>query len=70
MANPSKTKPIQDILLKNKERLVEFLTRFHNDRTGKDWIDERGLTSNSWTLRPGYWRLLLSPKYSDGTTRV
>jgi len=33
VANPNKTKPIQDILLKNKEKLVEFLTKFHNDRT-------------------------------------
>ena len=34
VANPNKTKPIQDILLKNKDKLVEFLTKFHNDRTG------------------------------------
>ncbi len=34
VANPSKTKPIQDILLKNKDKLVDFLTRFHADRTG------------------------------------
>ena len=34
VANPNKTKPTQDILLKNKDKLVEFLTQFHNDRTG------------------------------------
>ena len=34
VANPNKTPPIQDILVKNKEKLVEFLTNFHNDRTG------------------------------------
>ena len=34
VANPNKTKPIQDILLKNKDKLVDFLTRFHADRTG------------------------------------
>lgn len=33
VANPSKTKPIQDILLKNKDKLVDFLSRFHTDRT-------------------------------------
>ncbi|KAJ3138792.1 hypothetical protein HK100_012252 [Physocladia obscura] len=31
-ANPNKAKPIQDILLKNKEKLVAYLTTFHNDR--------------------------------------
>ncbi len=34
VANPNKTKPIQDILLKNKDKLVEFLSKFHEDRTG------------------------------------
>lgn len=33
VANPSKTKPIHDILLKNQDKLVEFLSKFHNDRT-------------------------------------
>ena len=35
VANPNKTKPIQDILLKNKDKLVEFLSKFHEDRTGR-----------------------------------
>lgn len=35
VANPGKTKPIQDILLKNKDKLVDFLSRFHTDRTGE-----------------------------------
>jgi len=34
VANPNKTAPIHEILVKNKEKLVEFLTSFHNDRTG------------------------------------
>ncbi|XP_064394711.1 calcium-binding protein 39-like [Halichondria panicea] len=33
VANPNKTKAIQDILLKNKDKLVEFLSKFHEDRT-------------------------------------
>lgn len=33
VANPSKTKPIQDILLRNREKLIDFLTKFHTDRT-------------------------------------
>ncbi|KAK3749956.1 hypothetical protein QZH41_013869, partial [Actinostola sp. cb2023] len=35
VANPNKTPAILDILLKNKDKLVEFLTNFHTDRTGK-----------------------------------
>ena len=35
MANPNKTRPVQDILLKNQERLIDFLSKFHNDRSGK-----------------------------------
>ena len=34
VANPNKTKSTQDILLKNKDKLVEFLSKFHTDRTG------------------------------------
>ena len=34
VANPNKTKPILDILLRNKEKLIDFLTKFHTDRTG------------------------------------
>lgn len=33
VANPNKTKPILDILLRNKEKLIDFLTKFHTDRT-------------------------------------
>ncbi|KAJ1994877.1 conidiophore development protein hyma [Dimargaris cristalligena] len=32
VANPNKSKPVADILRKNKERLLEFLTNFQNDR--------------------------------------
>jgi calcium binding protein 39 len=32
VANPNKPKPISEILLRNRDRLVEFLTDFHNDR--------------------------------------
>lgn len=34
VANPNKTQAIRDILIKNKEKLVEFLENFHTDRTG------------------------------------
>ena len=34
VANPSKTKPILDILFKNKDKLISFLEKFCNDRAG------------------------------------
>ncbi len=42
VANPNKAQPILDILLKNKDKLVEFLTQFHTDRTGQHFIN------NNW----------------------
>ncbi|CAI8011409.1 Calcium-binding protein 39 [Geodia barretti] len=33
VANPNKSKPILDILLRNREKLTDFLTKFHTDRT-------------------------------------
>lgn len=35
VANPNKPKSILDILQKNKDKLVQFLGGFHNDRSGK-----------------------------------
>lgn len=35
VANPKKSKPVQDILLKNREKLLAFLPKFHDDRRGK-----------------------------------
>lgn len=32
VANPNKPRPILEILLRNKEKLVDFLSKFHNDR--------------------------------------
>lgn len=32
VANPSKPKEIEDILLKNKEQLLKFLEHFHEER--------------------------------------
>lgn len=32
VANPNKTRQVQEILQKNKERLLKFLADFHNDR--------------------------------------
>jgi calcium binding protein 39 len=33
VANPTKPKAISDILLRNREKLIDFLTTFHTDRT-------------------------------------
>ncbi|XP_069105137.1 protein Mo25-like [Argopecten irradians] len=42
VANPNKPKPILDILLRNKERLVDFLTKFHTERSeDEQFIDEK-----------------------------
>uniref|UniRef100_A0A182JGE0 Protein Mo25 n=1 Tax=Anopheles atroparvus TaxID=41427 RepID=A0A182JGE0_ANOAO len=40
VANPNKPKPILDILLRNREKLVDFLTRFHTDRTEDEQFND------------------------------
>lgn len=40
VANPNKTKVISDILLKNQEKLVSFLSKFHNDRADDEQFNE------------------------------
>lgn len=38
MANPTKPKAISDILVRNREKLIDFLTTFHTDRKFLDDI--------------------------------
>jgi len=40
VANPNKPKPILDILLRNQERLIDFLTRFHTDRSEDEQFND------------------------------
>lgn len=40
VANPNKSKPILDILTKNKGKLVEFLSKFHNDRAEDEQFND------------------------------
>ncbi|VDN60398.1 unnamed protein product [Dracunculus medinensis] len=40
VANPNKPKVIAEILLRNRERLVEFLTNFHTDRTEDEQFND------------------------------
>lgn len=40
VANPNKPKPILDILLRNKDKLVEFLTRFQTDRADDEQFND------------------------------
>ena len=40
VANPNKPKPILDILLRNKEKLVEFLTKFHTERSDDEQFND------------------------------
>ncbi|WAR03288.1 MO25-like protein [Mya arenaria] len=40
VANPNKPKPILDILLRNKDKLVDFLTKFHTDRSDDEQFND------------------------------
>lgn len=40
VANPNKPKPILDILLRNKDKLVDFLTKFQTDRADDDQFND------------------------------
>ena len=40
VANPNKTKPILDILVKNQDKLISFLASFHNDRTDDEQFND------------------------------
>lgn len=40
VANPNKPKPITDILLRNKEKLIVFLNEFHSDRNDDEQFND------------------------------
>ncbi|KAJ3068525.1 mo25 protein [Quaeritorhiza haematococci] len=40
VANPNKAKPIADILQKNKDKLITFLSGFHNDRADDEQFND------------------------------
>jgi calcium binding protein 39 len=40
VANPNKARPVLDILLKNKDRLIEFLSKFQTDRTEDEQFND------------------------------
>jgi calcium binding protein 39 len=40
VANPNKPKPITDILLRNREKLIEFLPNFHSDRNEDEQFND------------------------------
>lgn len=40
VANPNKPKPILDILIRNQDKLVEFLTRFHTERSEDEQFND------------------------------
>ncbi|CAG0899334.1 unnamed protein product [Darwinula stevensoni] len=40
VANPNKPKPILDILLRNQDKLVEFLSKFHTDRSEDEQFND------------------------------
>ena len=45
VANPNKKKEVLDILLKNKEKLIDFLTKFQSDRKGWYFLSSFALGS-------------------------
>lgn len=40
VANPTKPKAIADILIRNREKLIDFLTTFHTDRTDDEQFND------------------------------
>lgn len=40
VANPNKQESIRTILLRNQDKLVEFLTNFHNDRSDDEQFND------------------------------
>jgi calcium binding protein 39 len=40
VANPNKPRPIAEILLRNREKLVEFLLQFHTERTDDEQFND------------------------------
>lgn len=40
VANPEKPRAIQEILLRNRDRLVEFLSKFHTDRSEDEQFND------------------------------
>ena len=40
VANPNKPKPILDILVRNREKLIDFLTKFNTDRTDDEQFND------------------------------
>jgi len=41
VANPNKTPAILNILIKNKPKLIQFLSNFHNDNEEDQFNDEK-----------------------------
>ena len=40
VANPNKPKPILDILLRNQDKLIDFLSKFHTDRSEDEQFND------------------------------
>ena len=40
VANPNKPKPILDILIRNQDKLVDFLSKFHTDRSEDEQFND------------------------------
>jgi len=43
VANPKKSKPVVEILVRNKKKLIEFLKKFQKDKEDEQFNDEKGI---------------------------
>jgi len=54
VANPNKPEAILKILMKNRDRLVQFLTNFHNDKEDDQFNDEKAFLLKQIQQLPPY----------------
>jgi len=53
VANPDKSKPVQDILIRNKTKLIEFLSDFQKDKDDDEqFVEEKNILLNSLESLP------------------
>jgi len=43
VANPKKSKPVLEILLRNRDKLIEFLKKFHKDKDDDQFNEEKAI---------------------------
>lgn len=64
VANPNKTPPIVEILANNRDKLLKYLSDFHEDRDDEQFKEERDVIIKEIALLP------TPSKATEGTTRT